>query len=121
MRPIGPIVTKLLLERKWTQAELAERANMIPGHLSEIIKGEKRPGDKTAFTTLEKIAKAFGVSVAVFSDYEEVPPLYPHENKLLRLFRKLRDAHPERTQGVLDYIEFTIGRCRREDRKINAG
>lgn len=65
MKDIGQVISKFL--GNLDQADIAERAGLYESHISDLMTG-KRKGDKTTFRTLERIAKALGVSVSVFSD-----------------------------------------------------
>ncbi len=59
---IGRRIRVLRTERGWTQAMLADHAELTREHLSELENGHKEIGVRI----LESIAKALGVSLSKF-------------------------------------------------------
>jgi len=59
---IGRRIRVLRTEREWTQAMLADHAELTREHLSELENGHKEIGVRI----LDKIAQALGVSLAKF-------------------------------------------------------
>lgn len=61
---IGRRIRILRTDRGWTQAMLADHAELTREHLSELENGHKEIGVRA----LEKIARALGVSLHQFFD-----------------------------------------------------
>ena len=61
---VGRRIRILRTEREWTQAMLADHAEMTHEHLSELENGHKEVGIRV----LEKLAGALGVSLDKFFD-----------------------------------------------------
>ena len=59
---VGRRIRVLRTEHGWTQAMLADHAELTREHLSELENGHKEIGIRA----LEKIARALGVSLAKF-------------------------------------------------------
>jgi transcriptional regulator with XRE-family HTH domain len=61
---VGRRIRVLRTEREWTQAMLADHAELTREHLSELENGHKEVGIRA----LEKIAQALGVNLHQFFD-----------------------------------------------------
>lgn len=59
---VGRRIRVLRTEREWTQAMLADHAELTREHLSELENGHKEIGIRS----LEKIAQALGVNLQQF-------------------------------------------------------
>jgi len=53
-------IEEFRLEKEWSQAELAERANMNPGHLCKIESGSRK---QVSLPVAMRISKALGKTV----------------------------------------------------------
>lgn len=54
-------IRKLLKEKKWTQAYLAERIGIQSNYISDILVGKR--GDKMKIPFAESISEAFGITI----------------------------------------------------------
>lgn len=59
---IGEVLKRLREERKWSQRELARRANLTSGAVTLLEKNAREP----SASVLLALSRALGVSVAVF-------------------------------------------------------
>ena len=59
-KQLGMRIKYLRSLRKWSQEDLALEANVNKNYLSDLERGERNPTIKV----LEKIAKAFGISLS---------------------------------------------------------
>lgn len=67
---IGTKIAQLREERGWKQKELAVRAGIKQGHLSQIENNKRKPGTPT----LRKLIKALGANFNVLDDViDELP------------------------------------------------
>jgi len=62
---IGWRVKKQRFLRGWSQQELARRAGLSPGHISEIENGQRK---NLQARTLKKLARGLGIDVARLLD-----------------------------------------------------
>lgn len=94
---IGERIRKARNERKMSQAELAEKANLSLSHISDIEKGKKQP----KVLTLVHIAEALGVSTDSL-----LRPNIPAVSKLYEddLQGLLSDCTPAERDGILKVV-----------------
>lgn len=98
----GEAIQRLLLERGWSQKQLAGEASVRPNALTNII----RHGKHTDTSTLSRIASAFNVDLEeLFVTREQIHILRAyHENRVQRI-----------KETVLSEVSATITRLVRED------
>jgi len=64
LRAFGQRVRRLREAEKWTQEELAERSNLHRTYIGSIERGERN----LALLNIQKLAKAFGLTLAKLLD-----------------------------------------------------
>lgn len=86
---LGRRIEALLIQRNWTQGQLATYSGLSQSHISQIIDGKRRP----RFDLVVKIADALDVSLDWLAGRPERNPdaLAPDEAELLRLYRQLKN------------------------------
>lgn len=89
---IGETINKLREERRWTQEELAARANITAANISRIENGKHGP----SVQLLESLAHAFGLKVYQLIAIAEgevlqtaIPKFDFEEDRLLTNYRKM--------------------------------
>lgn len=93
----GEAIQRLLLDRDWTQKQLAEAASLRPNTLTNIIKH----GKDTDTATLSRIAAAFEVDVAELFVTRE-------QSQILRAYRENRIERLK--DAVLKELSGTVAR-----------
>lgn len=100
---IGETINKLREERRWTQEELAARANITAANISRIENGKHGP----SMQLLESLAHAFGLKIyqlIAIAEGEQLPIAIQkfdfEENKLLTNFRNMPSEQRELFQLV---------------------
>lgn len=78
-------IKELLNERKWTMYQLAQKSSIPQSTLSNLFIRNNAP----TVPTLEKICKAFGISMAEF--FKQENNLCDEEQRLLTEWRRLTD------------------------------
>jgi transcriptional regulator with XRE-family HTH domain len=98
----GEAIQRLLLDRGWTQKQLADQASIRPNTLTNIIKHAK----DTDTATLTRVAAAMNVDIAeLFVTREQG-----------EMLRAVRDNRIERVkESVLSELSTIVGRLVRED------
>ena len=94
---IGERIHKARIERRWSQAELAEKANLSFSHISDIEKGKKQP----RVMTLLQIAEALQVSTdsLLRPDIPSVSEIYEDEFRGI-----LSDCTSAERDGILKIV-----------------
>jgi transcriptional regulator with XRE-family HTH domain len=100
---IGKTINELRDERRWTQEELAARANITAANISRIENGKHGP----SVQLLESLAQAFGLMVyqlIAIAENEKLPAAIQRfdfdESKLLTSFRNMPNEQREIFQLV---------------------
>jgi transcriptional regulator with XRE-family HTH domain len=100
---IGETINKLREERRWTQEELAARANITAANISRIENGKHGP----SIQLLESLAKAFDLKVyqlVAIAEGEVLQTAMPKfnfdEDRLLTNFRNMPSDQREIFQMV---------------------
>lgn len=100
-------ILKALDERGWSQAELARRAGVAHGTISNLINGNKGVGE----STLNAIANAFHIpAVEVFRQaglIPKVPKVSVREEQLLFMFRRMTE---DQQNDVIQYSDFLLSK-----------
>lgn len=88
-------IRKLRIERNWTEYQLAEKSELPQSTISSWYRKNQIP----SIPSLEKICKAFGITLAQFftEDYTEIVPLTKQQSELLHKWNKLT----EKQQNIL--------------------
>ncbi|MGI6376461.1 MAG: helix-turn-helix domain-containing protein [Anaerolineae bacterium] len=89
--------------RDWTQGQLALFSGVRQPHISQIIRGERRPRIDIAIA----LADALDVSLDWLAgrDRKHQPALTPEEQELLRVFRQFDEAEQSL---ALDLIQTLV-------------
>lgn len=98
----GEAIQRLLLDRGWTQKQLADKASIRPNTLTNIIKHAK----DTDTATLSRIASAMDVDIAELFVTRD-------QSQILGAFRENRIERVKET--VLSELSSTVSRLVRED------
>ena len=82
----------LLLERQWSQADLARNSRISPAQISRILSGERKPGVESCL----RLSRAFNLTIDLVCQkaglIEEVVSLDHQSDELLRLFGRLPES-----------------------------
>ena len=79
-------IKELCNKKNMSQYELAKRAGMTQSSLSTLL----NKGNVPRITTLEKVCKGFGITLAqFFAEDEEYPDLSEEQLKVLNTWQKL--------------------------------
>ncbi len=83
------------IERNWTEYQLAEKSELPQSTISSWYRKNQIP----TIPSLEKICKAFGITLAQFftDDYAEITPLTKQQSEVLHEWNKLN----ERQQKII--------------------
>lgn len=96
-----------LKKRNWSQSELARRAGVAHGTISNLINGNKGVGE----STLNAIANAFHIpAVEVFRQaglIPKVPKVSAREEQLLFMFRRMTE---DQQNDVIKYSDFLLSK-----------
>lgn len=96
-----------LKKRNWSQSELARRAGVAHGTISNLINGNKGVGE----STLNAIANAFHIpAVEVFRQaglIPKVPKVSVREEQLLFMFRRMTE---DQQDDVIKYSDFLLSK-----------
>lgn len=98
----GEAIQRLLLDRKWTQKQLADAAKLRPNTLTNIIKH----GKESDTATLSRIAAAFDVDVLELFVTRE-------QSQILRAYRENRIERLK--EAVLKELSGTVARLVRQE------
>lgn len=94
-----------LSRRGWTPAELARRAGLSTGTLSNILNGNRNPGPEVTLS----IAKALGEPADKVFRLAGILPRLPgseDDQVIKEIMDILKNMPPEDRQDVLDYARF---------------
>ncbi len=80
-------IRKYRIERNWTEYQLAEKSELPQSTISSWYRKQQIP----TIPSLEKICKAFGITLAQFftEDYAEITPLTKQQSEVLHEWNKL--------------------------------
>jgi transcriptional regulator with XRE-family HTH domain len=100
---LGDKIKKLRKERKWSQAELAEKLNIHVTHVSRIETERFTP----SLDLLKKLAGVFEVTTdyLVFEDMENIGPVNFKDKSLyekMKLLDELEEKDRDVIHGVID-------------------
>ena len=86
-------IRKYRIERNWTEYQLAENSELPQSTISSWYRKNQIP----TIPSLEKICKAFGITLAQFftEDYAEITPLTKQQSELLHEWNKLTEKQQE--------------------------
>ena len=82
-------IRKFRIERNWTEYQLAEKSELPQSTISSWYRKNQIP----TIPSLEKICRAFGISLAQFftEDYAEIAALTKQQSELLHECNKLTE------------------------------
>ncbi len=82
-------IRKYRIERNWTEYQLAEQSELPQSTISSWYRKNQIP----TIPSMEKICKAFGITLAQFftEDNSELTPLTKTQNELLHEWNRLND------------------------------
>lgn len=82
-------IRKFRIERNWTEYQLAEKSELPQSTISSWYRKNQIP----TIPSLEKICRAFGISLAQFftDDYAEITALTKQQSELLHQWNKLTE------------------------------
>lgn len=82
-------IRKFRIERNWTEYQLAEKSELPQSTISSWYRKNQIP----TIPSLEKICRAFGISLAQFftDDYAEIAALTKQQSELLHEWNKLTE------------------------------
>lgn len=82
-------IRKYRIERNWTEYQLAEKSELPQSTISSWYRKNQTP----TIPSLEKICRAFGITLAQFftEDNSELTPLTKTQNELLHEWNRLND------------------------------
>lgn len=82
-------IRKFRLERNWTEYQLAEKSELPQSTISSWYRKKQIP----TIPSLEKICKAFGITLAQFftDDSSETMPLTKRQSEVLHEWNKLNE------------------------------
>lgn len=82
-------IRKFRIERNWTEYQLAEKSELPQSTISSWYRKNQIP----TIPSLEKICRAFGISLAQFftDDYAEIAALTKQQSELLHQWNKLTE------------------------------
>lgn len=82
-------IRKFRIERNWTEYQLAEKSELPQSTISSWYRKNQIP----TIPSLEKICRAFGISLAQFftEDYAEIAALTKQQSELLHEWNKLTE------------------------------
>ena len=92
-------IRQLRVEQKLSQEELALRAGLSPAYLGHIERGLKCP----TIDTINKIANALGISLAVFFDFST--PFTDHKCTLKRIENSMQKISEQDASDLATIIE----------------
>lgn len=83
-------IRKYRIERNWTEYQLAEKSELPQSTISSWYGKNQIP----TIPSLEKICKAFGITLAQFftEDYAEITPLTKQQSEVLHEWNKLNES-----------------------------
>jgi transcriptional regulator with XRE-family HTH domain len=112
MDKFTPWLLTELNNRSWRPADLARRAGLATGSLSNILNGNRRVGPEMC----KAIAQALGEPPEkVFRLAGLLPPLPAAEDeRLYELIETFKCLTPEKRQEVLDYARWQLQRQQKE-------
>lgn len=101
LKLMGERIRNLRNDRKWSQEELAHRANIHRSHLGEIERGET----SVTVESINKIAGAFGITLE--DAFRNLQPSFENkDNETLKLLMSKINSLSEVNQKVLlDFID----------------
>ena len=92
-------ILQLRLERNWSEYRLSEESGIAQTTISSWFKKDIYP----SIPSLEKICKAYDISMAQFFNFDNEPvSLSPEQNELLENWNRLRG---EQTTAVLNLLK----------------
>ena len=91
-KELGNRVRELRHRLDWTQENLAEKADLNPSYIGQIERGTK----KISILTLQKLARAIGVPIAVLLD--DCATTYEKSSWETRIDAELRDKSSRQQQ-----------------------
>lgn len=110
-KKVGERIRVIRMQRKMSQADLAERAQIALSHISDIELGKKR----MLLVTFNRVVEALQVSADTLlrSNVPEVNHLYQHE-----LYETLSDCSPTELDSILRIVKevkISLKQARTED------
>jgi transcriptional regulator with XRE-family HTH domain len=107
-------ITEERKKRGLSQAQLADKAGVTPGAISQIESGQRIP----TIPVLSGIAKVLGVSIDYLtgkSEKSELEDLLQQE-KVQIFFRGFQELDPEDQKTIIKQIEFMRSRSRETEK-----
>ena len=94
-------ITQMRLQRKWSEFDLAEHADLSQSTISSCYRRNQVP----TIPTLEKICNAFGITLSqFFADAQEPLVVSPEQKELLIKFSALPPEVQENLKRLIDSI-----------------
>ena len=112
---IGEKIRKARLARKLSQKEVALSLEMDPAQYSRIETGKSDP----YFSTVEKIAQALGVEIAVLLDERDVFNVNSANKSVMEKLQLLELLDEEEQQSLFRIIDGLVSKQRLKDNLTN--
>ena len=101
MKDILKEITKLRLERNWTEYELAKKSGLAQSTISSWYRKKQTP----SIQTLDKICKGFGITLSqFFGEGDDAIFLTPEQRKLLDSWSALNTQQRKIVTDLLDNV-----------------
>lgn len=99
---IGERIRQLRKERKWSQEELAHRANINRTYIGELERGEKN----ATVDSLAKVVSALEITFEELFRYIQPPSENKDSNVLPILINRLNALSTDEQKAMLDLFDF---------------
>ena len=113
---IGDNIKKIRLAKGLSQKEVTINADLDPAQYSRIENGKTDP----SVTTLEKIAKALGVSLSeLFAATEELKEINSHDRSIMEKVALVETLPEEERKTIYNMLDAFIGKKKLKDALSN--